>query len=127
MYEEELSALRRCDEIFKSDQQDTSGYRDILGLLNPIVIKSAEDENYRGLMSQSPQIWEQLQSTLRECGSTTSLKDVTDETRYWYLRSIRGLVLLMRNLSVGESRVSSEVFDSKYGHKCFPILDKYWC
>ena len=101
MYEEELSALRRCDEIFKSDQQDTSGYRDILGLLNPIVIKSAEDENYRGLISQSPQIWEQLQSTLRECDPTTSLKDVTDETRYWYLRSIRGLVLLMRNLSVG--------------------------
>ena len=101
MYEEELSALRRCDEILKSHQQDTSAYKNILGLLNPIVIKSAQDENYRSLISQSPQIWEQLQSILRECDPTTSLKDVTDENRYWYLRSIRGLILLMRNLSVG--------------------------
>lgn len=70
----------------------------LLPKLNTVVQKSSQNEEYRHAMSSSERVWR----LLSRCGDpieNVEHIEASPERRFWYLRTLRGVVLLARNLS----------------------------
>lgn len=99
MVEHELSILNKLNLNFQHPPKYSTEYENLLDLLNPIVVMTSQDSNYRETLSSSEEIWK----TLSEATGSPKLFDVVisnTEMKFWYFRMFRGIILLARNLSV---------------------------
>lgn len=68
----------------------------MLADLDPIVRRSSQDEQYRQELASSQKFWEKLKIVLQNVSNVGNKNAV----RSTYMRCVKGLFLLMRNLSV---------------------------
>lgn len=109
MLTNEDKIIDKVEKILASCPYNETLYQEILEELNHIVIRTAQDEEYRNSLANSFAIWKQLKTTLSGCIVEKIIKLNDDEHIYWYLRTVRGLIILMRNLSVSNQDIPQEL------------------
>lgn len=110
MLSEEDKVIDKVEKILVSCPYSEKLYQEVLQDLNPIVIRTAQDEEYRNLLANSYSIWKQLKTSLENCTVEKIIELCNEEHLYWYMRTIRGLIILMRNLSVSNQDIPQELF-----------------
>ncbi|CAL9733343.1 copper transport protein 86 [Monosporozyma servazzii] len=109
MLSNEDKVIDKVEKILASCPYNEKLYQEVLQELNPIVIRTAQVEEYRNSLANSFAIWKQLKTTLSGCIVEKIIKLNDEEHLYWYLRTIRGLIILMRNLSVSNQEIPQEL------------------
>lgn len=110
MLSEEDKVIDKVEKILVSCPFNEKLYQEVLQELNPIVIRTAQDEEYRNFLANSYSIWKQLKTSLESCVVEKISELCNEEHLYWYMRTIRGLIILMRNLSVSNQDIPQELF-----------------
>ncbi|SCU78018.1 LANO_0A01860g1_1 [Lachancea nothofagi CBS 11611] len=99
MLESEQSTLRNVASLLREFPDEKADFEAVIEGLNFIVINSSQDEHYRHSLAFSSLIWE----TIRDCTGHSGVCEFFNqmpELRFWYLRVLRGIILLARNLCV---------------------------
>lgn len=109
MLSNEDKTIDKVEKILASCPYNEKLYQEVLQELNPIVVRTAQDEDYRNKLANSFSIWKQLKTGLGGCIVEKIIKLNDEEHLYWYLRTIRGLIILMRNLSVSNQDIPQEL------------------
>lgn len=110
MLSEENKVIDKVEKILVSCPYNEKLYQEVLQELNPIVIRTAQDEEYRNILANSYSIWKQLKTSLENCTLEKIIELCNEEHLYWYTRTIRGLIILMRNLSASNQDIPQELF-----------------
>lgn len=105
----ELTIICELEKVLEVSPRSTELYKKALEDLNPIVIRTSQDEEYRKNLASSFTIWKQLKTTMENCIIEHILKLDSDEYTYWYLRTVRGVLLLLRNISVSNQEIAQEL------------------
>lgn len=100
MANHEISVVSKVEEILRTCPRNLDKYQFLLTELNPIVQKSSVDEHYRQTLTSSKELWRVLKASLECYDEELIMLTDDEEVAFWYLRSVRGLLLLMRNMSV---------------------------
>lgn len=109
MLNQEDIVLDEVEKLLASCPYNEEIYKAVIDKLNPLVIKTAEDEEYRDEMANSFKIWKQIKICLDGCIISQILKLGDKEHIFNYLRVVRGLVILMRNLSVNNQEIAQDL------------------
>ncbi|CCF60318.1 hypothetical protein KAFR_0J02540 [Kazachstania africana CBS 2517] len=120
--EEELALIDRITKVLESCPQSIDLYKSCLESLSPIVVRTAEDETYRKELASSFIIWKQLKTTIDGCIIDRILKLGNEDYNFWYLRTVRALLLLMRNLSVNNQEIPQEILLQNSILRLFQII-----
>lgn len=106
--DEYLRTIQDIGDALGSEKSTSVTFSKLLDDLNPIVIRTAQDEEFRNGMANSIHTW----SNIKECLENIDIKMIqgrkVDEELRLYLRTIRGIVILMRNLSVSNQEIPQE-------------------
>lgn len=94
--------ISRFGELFSQCCNDIKAYERLITSIGGVVGRSSQDEEYRFKLASSRKLWETLQKSLN-CVEQPSIND--DKLCFFYVRSIRALILLMRNLSVSNQEI----------------------
>lgn len=109
MANHEISVVSKVQEILRNCPRNLESYQLLLTELNPIVQRSSQDEQYRQTLASSKDLWKLLKASLN-CYDEDLITLADDEdVRFWYLRSVRGLLLLMRNMSVSNQPIDQDL------------------
>lgn len=106
------------DEIIKSVQEITlnfskswcgnfiedDAYDSLLGRLGEVVQLTASDESYRMQLASSEELWRSLSAVLTRAREVAHGVMKDRSTSFIFVRTLRGLTLLMRNMSVCNQR-----------------------
>ncbi|SCU89145.1 LADA_0E13916g1_1 [Lachancea dasiensis] len=121
MPELEISALQDVESLFKTSSDETKAWEAAIPGLNSIVIKSSQNDTYRRSLSGSEGIWRLISS----CFDIAYVKPSHDQppvVRYWYLRLLRGVVLLARNLCIDSQDFPQRLMIQDKAMKAFNSL-----
>lgn len=97
MIVEEITVISQFARILGEDTNSSEAYQLLLTLLDPIVRRSSQDDEYRQSLANAEDVWKSLKKALQNSRNS----DTKHEVRSIHLRCLRGLFILMRNLSVG--------------------------
>lgn len=115
----ELEIIMDIKELLIKSSTDLKRYKESLTELNLIVIKSAQNAEYRAKLSSFKEIWDYISG----CIESVSEENFLDEDlNFWYLRSLRGIVILARNISVENQNLPQELLLLDKVIKCFNKL-----
>lgn len=104
-----LQVLSNLESALINICDDTKAYESILTELGHIVQRSASDEEYRLELASSEELWNSLRLVLNK-GSDSCDKAMQDkETAIRYVRMVRGVVLLMRNMSASNQQLPRQL------------------
>ncbi|AET37847.1 Ctr86p Ecym_2094 [Eremothecium cymbalariae DBVPG len=103
---EELSILDEVRVLLVNYDVFLDRYTSTLQSLSSIVVKSSTVKNYRIMLANNKELWNAIAKCSRTAnrGTLESIKD-----RNFYLRTVKGVVLLARNLSV-ENQILPQEF-----------------
>lgn len=101
-----VQLVRRIGKEFESCA-DVENFQVFLGELGPVVQRTAQDEDYRQCLASSEELWRSLRADLQ--GLEGSLNELNKENAFWYVRTLRGLMLLMRNLSASSQQLPRDL------------------
>lgn len=125
MLSEENKVLDKIEKILASCPYNVTLYEEILQELNPIVVRTAEDDEYRGQMANEFAIWKQLKISMNGCVMEKMLQMGNEDHIFWYLRTVRGLIVLMRNLAVSNYQIPEELSMGVAVIELFTKLSKF--
>lgn len=98
---------------------DANNFQELLDELGPIVLRTAREEEYRQRLAHSKELWEDLRSSLQDITYSVGGLVSGNENAFWYVRTVRGLILLMRNLSASNQVVPRELKLQKVSIEAF--------
>ncbi|GMM54138.1 Ctr86 protein [Maudiozyma humilis] len=104
----ELSVLKRFEDVLRAPPNSIEPFKQLLDELNPIVIKTAQDQQYQALLASSLDMWKQLRDIVSTCNFSDAMTH-DEEYHFWYLRCTRGIMLLIRNISVANHDLPQQV------------------
>ncbi|CCK72040.1 Ctr86p KNAG_0I02550 [Huiozyma naganishii CBS 8797] len=122
---EEDDVIDNIDKVLASCPHNLEIYESVLKKLNPIVVRSSEDEEYRNKLAQSFFLWKQLKTSISGCRVEKILKLADENHLHWYLRTLRGVIVLMRNLSVSNQEIPLELGLQNVVIKLFTIIASF--
>lgn len=102
MLAEVLIVVDRFVKPLQDCSSNLNAYKALLDELDPIVRRSAQDEKYRQTLASSEELWEKLKTALQNVKNVSGKEAI----RSIYLRCVRALLLLMRNLSVSNQNIA---------------------
>ncbi|CAB4252273.1 similar to Saccharomyces cerevisiae YCR054C CTR86 Essential protein of unknown function [Maudiozyma barnettii] len=105
----ELSIISGINGILGRPPTSIESYSVILESLNPIVIKTAQDEIYRNELASTFKIWKELDNAIENTNVSIVMQMNNDEITFWYLRTLRGVLLLLRNLSASNQEIAQQL------------------
>ena len=105
---QELNALKEIENVLRTPPTTIEPLRQLIDELNPIVIRSAQDVDYQTLLASSLDVWKQLRDIIASCNFDEALAH-DDEYQFWYMRSTRGVMLLIRNIAVANHELPQQV------------------
>lgn len=94
-------------------------FQELLGELGPIVQNTALDESYRLQLACSDKVWYSLRDGLIGVGNLADEVAFKKEDALWYVRTLRGLMLLMRNLSASNQELPVGILLQNYSIQAF--------
>lgn len=97
MTDKEITVLQEICNLLRSFSGDPNDYEAFVLPLNRLVLGASQNEGYRNCMASSDKIWR----SIGECfvaPENGGLRALEEETRFWYFRIYKGVVLLARNL-----------------------------
>ncbi|EDO18780.1 hypothetical protein Kpol_1028p55 [Vanderwaltozyma polyspora DSM 70294] len=106
------SVVKVIDDVGKLLEECPSNiqiYQDVLVGLGTMVSKTSEDEKYRETLANNRDIWVHCRDSLRRCISDKSQRIASVDVRFIYLRTLRGLILLLRNLSASNQEIARDL------------------
>ncbi|CCD26616.1 Ctr86p NDAI_0I00470 [Naumovozyma dairenensis CBS 421] len=109
MIDKETATIRNIKLLLFDCPQVIETYQKNLAELNPIVIDSSHDDKYRESLANSKEIWTELKDALQDARIDVVLDKQSEEVKFWYLRTVRGILLLMRNLSASNQDIPQEL------------------
>lgn len=109
MFPEEDAVLCSIEKVLELCPESKDLYENVLTQLTPIVSRTGQDDEYREKLANSFSIWKQLKICFDGCvvEKFTSIND--KEYIFWYLRTVRGIILLMRNLSASNQEIPQQL------------------
>lgn len=107
MIDEQL-ILHNIKDALEQVEQDPSIYQDRLEAFNTIVLRTAQDDEYRTNLANDSDIWLLLKEILSSCDFLRTEK-FNHDVIYWYRRSVRAVLIFARNLSVSNYSIPQEL------------------
>lgn len=105
MVTEEVTLISQFEQVLNKTAKSFEPYQELLMRLDPVVRRSSQDEGYRQSLANTEDVWNSLKRALE--GSNVS--DNIQEIRPIYLRCLRALFILMRNLSVNNQTIPQQL------------------
>ncbi|CAR27873.1 ZYRO0D08580p [Zygosaccharomyces rouxii] len=102
---EEVTVICEFEKVLNECPEGFEPYQLLLTQLDPIVRRSSQDEEYRQCLANAEDIWQSLRRVLQNLKGTDNTQDI----RSIYLRCLRGLFILMRNLSVSNQMIPQQL------------------
>ncbi|CUS23359.1 LAQU0S09e02982g1_1 [Lachancea quebecensis] len=121
MTDAESDVLQEIRDLLRSFSEEISDYEDFVLPLNRLVLGASQNETYRNVMASSEKIWRRI----GECflaPESYHLRSSNEETRFWYFRIYKGVVLLARNLCVDNQEYAQKLTLQDKLFKSFNIL-----
>ena len=109
MSSSEVLDINNIVEVLRTAPTDVESYGRVLDSLNPIVIQTAQDENYRNELAGQVDLWNKLNESLEVSEVSDIIKVGDDDLIFWYLRTLRGVMLLIRNISVSNQETPQQL------------------
>ncbi|KAL3241316.1 Ctr86p [Nakaseomyces bracarensis] len=99
-------------------EPDPTIYQDRLEAFNIIVLRTAQDSTYRTQLGDDSDIWLLMKEILSYC-NFSNVKKFSQETVYWYKRTVRAIFVFARNLSVANALIPQELLIQNTAYKVF--------
>lgn len=93
-------------------------YQSLLSQLNPYVIESSQNEALRNNLASSIDVWKFSNMVLNTFGQIP-ISSINDECKVLSLRTYRGILLLLRNLSSSVQTIPNELLIQNTFVDCF--------
>ncbi|SMN18358.1 similar to Saccharomyces cerevisiae YCR054C CTR86 Essential protein of unknown function [Maudiozyma saulgeensis] len=105
----ESSVISNIKEILVTSPTSVEIYNTVLETLNPIVIRTAQDEIYRTNLASTFEIWQELSDSIGNCNISRVIQMNNEKLTFLYLRTLRGALLLLRNLSASNQDIAQQL------------------
>ena len=109
MFSQEEEVLNEICMITQTCPSNQEVYKTALDNLNPIVIGLAQDEEYRLQLGSCRKIWDVAKSALDGCPSQPFKDQRNHDICFLYMRTLRGIFLLLRNMSVSNQTIAQDI------------------
>lgn len=109
MCNSEILVISNIVDNLRTVPTHIDSYGQVLDSLNPIVIHTAQDGSYRDELASKADLWNKLSEALEATKVSEVIKVGDDELTFWYLRTLRGVMLLIRNLSVSNQETPQQL------------------
>lgn len=101
----EVTVISQFVQVLNERPKSSEPYQVLLAQLDPVVRRSSQDEEYRQNLANAEEIWKSLKQALQNSKDSDSIQEV----RSIYHRCLRGLFILMRNLSVNNQMIPQQL------------------
>lgn len=116
-FSDEFKLFDSIDAKMKNDPRCVEDYESIIENLNQVFQRTFNDEKHRKSMADSQFLWERLRDTLEATLLPTTLNAVSSIP---YTRTMRGIILLMRNLAAENQKIPQKLaFTTKSSNTWF--------
>ncbi|CAI4037633.1 hypothetical protein SMKI_03G1110 [Saccharomyces mikatae IFO 1815] len=105
-FSDEFKLFDSIDAKMKNDPRCVEDYESIIENLNQVFQRTFNDEKHRKSMADSQFLWERLRDTLEATLLPTTLNAVSSIP---YTRTMRGIILLMRNLAAENQKIPQKL------------------
>lgn len=105
-FPDEFKLFDLIDVTMKNDPGCVEDYGPIVENLNGVFQRTFNEEDHRKLMADSQPFWERLRDTLEGMLLPVHLNE---DSSIYYTRTMRGLVLLMRNLAAENQEIPQKL------------------
>ncbi|QLL31079.1 hypothetical protein HG536_0A08960 [Torulaspora globosa] len=103
MPSEAVSSVRQLlltfEATLRTSPTNIDAYNGLLGHLGEIVQISAKDESFRMELASSEELWSRFKVAIGKAREVAGMVMSDQETSFIYVRTLRGLTLLLRNMS----------------------------
>lgn len=106
VFPDEFKLFDLIDVTMKNDPGCVEDYGPIVENLNGVFQRTFNEEDHRKLMADSQPFWERLRDTLEGMLLPVHLNE---DSSIYYTRTMRGLVLLMRNLAAENQEIPQKL------------------
>lgn len=113
--------INEFENVLNKPPETFGVYESLLTQLDPIVKRSSQDEDYRQHLANLGNVWQSLKFTLEKL----SIIDAEQGVRFVYLRCLRGLFILMRNLSASNQMIPRQLRLHEVATKTFIRVAMY--
>ncbi|CAI4056752.1 hypothetical protein SKDZ_03G1200 [Saccharomyces kudriavzevii ZP591] len=105
-FSDEFNLFESIDATMKDGPRCVEHYEPIIDNLNRLFQRTFNDEDHRKSMADSQPFWERLRDTLQ---GMLLPKPLNEDSSIPYTRTVRGLILLMRNLAAENQEIPQKL------------------
>lgn len=103
---QEILVVKQFEELLELCPEKSDSYLDSLAKIGAIVQRSSHDEAYRCSLAASSELWQASKESLQVVVGPIVL---SSEAQTCYVRSVRALILLMRNMSANNQEIPQDL------------------
>ncbi|CCH61939.1 hypothetical protein TBLA_0F04060 [Henningerozyma blattae CBS 6284] len=107
-----LGILNKFEILFSEVPESVSTYQASLNEINSFVISCAQDEKFRDELANSEHVWRSSKACFEKILlNEKSLSGLSkfEGIHFWYMRSYRAILVLLRNLSVSNQKIPNDL------------------
>ncbi|CCE63015.1 hypothetical protein TPHA_0D03820 [Tetrapisispora phaffii CBS 4417] len=105
----EIDTIVKIGSLFENISLAEEDYEQAIQILNPIIIRSSQDEEYRVQLSKRKEVW----SSINICLSNYNVNELMHvdqlNIKTYNIRLLRGIIILLRNLSASNQDIPNEL------------------